>query len=547
MLEQGLSLNRWRSDPDMSPELLQRLLDEALAETREAVATRGWFSPVVNGSIERSTTPWTVRISVDPGPRAVVRGLDITVLGPAASDSGAAEAIAAARREFRLRPGQAFSQDEWEDAKEDAVRKIASWRYAAARVTRSEARIDPGSSSADLALLIDSGPPFRLGPLGVTGTDRYPRQMVSNLSPLAEGQTYDREKLRIYERKLRESGYFVSAQVNVDPDVAQAEAAPVRVSVIEGQPRTVEASLGYNSDTAINTRIRFRNQDVFGSAWRFNTELRLDDKVQSLRADLDSPPRSDGSWNNHFTSLREADIQKETTRELAAGFAHNWGWESTPSAVTVSGHTEDQTVQAFGDANALHERRHALYFGYRSTFRKTDDLVLPRAGYLGSFSFGGAPPELATRKFVRATGKLLVFVPLGRRDDLLFRAEAGFVHANSRSGIPSTFLFRTGGDQTVRGYAFESLGVPLGDAIVGGRRLALGSVEATHWFGESWGVAAFADAGDAWDPLDRGFKANLGYGMGGRFKTPIGPVRADVAHGRETHQTRLHFSVGFTF
>jgi translocation and assembly module TamA len=547
LLRGGVSLNRWQNDPDMTPELLQRLLEEALAEVREAVATRGWFSPRVTGSIDRGSVPWTVRIDVDPGERTVVRALDVSVTGPAASDPGAAAAIGSLRHEFTLRMGQPFQQDAWEDAKNDAVRRLSNWRYAAARVAKSEARIDAAERSAALTVVIDSGPPFRLGDLAVSGSKRYPERIVTNLSPVNPGETYEREKLRIYERKLQETGYFVSAQASVDPDPALAQAAPVHVVVIEGQPRTVETGISYNSDTALRTQLRLRNQDMFGTAWRLGGEVRFDSKIQSIRADLDSPPRTDASWNNHFVSAREQDIQKETTRELAAGFAHNWGWETTPSALLVSGHTEEQTIQTEGIAGAGHEKRHALFFGYRHTFRHTDDLVTPRAGYQGTLAFGFAPPEVATREFTRATAKLLAFVPLGRRDDLLLRAEAGYVLATSRLGIPSSFLFRTGGDQTVRGYAFESIGVAQGDAVVGGRRMAIGSAEAIHWIGESWGAAAFVDAGDAWDPSSRGFKASVGYGAGGRFRTPIGPVRADLAFGRATRQVRLHFSVGFTF
>jgi translocation and assembly module TamA len=118
--------------------------------------------------------------------------------------------------------------------------------------------------------------------------------------------------------------------------------------------------------------------------------------------------------------------------------------------------------------------------------------------------------------------------------------------SRTRQGIPSSFLFRTGGDQTVRGYAFESLGVKQGDAVVGGRYLAVASVEHTHWFGASWGLAGFVDAGNAWD---RGtpFHAAVGYGAGARFRTPVGPIRIDIAYGRDTRKVRLHFSAGFTF
>jgi translocation and assembly module TamA len=153
---------------------------------------------------------------------------------------------------------------------------------------------------------------------------------------------------------------------------------------------------------------------------------------------------------------------------------------------------------------------------------------------------------VSTQKFLRAIGKASLLIPVGSRGDLLTRAQAGAVRADTRQGIPTTFLFRTGGDQTVRGYAFESLGVREADAIVGGRRLFVASVEYTHWFAEEWGIAAFADAGDAWDEGER-FRAALGYGLGVRLRTPIGPARVDVAYGEDAGELRLHLSVGYVF
>ena len=139
-----------------------------------------------------------------------------------------------------------------------------------------------------------------------------------------------------------------------------------------------------------------------------------------------------------------------------------------------------------------------------------------------------------------------LFFNLARSDDLLLRGQFGAVRSEIRQGIPSAFLFRTGGDQTVRGYAFESIGVPDNGAIVGGRRLIVGSVEYTRWIGDNWGVAAFFDAGNAWDTGVRTDFAT-GYGIGARFRTPIGPIRADLAYGALNSDWRLHFSVGYGF
>jgi translocation and assembly module TamA len=84
-----------------------------------------------------------------------------------------------------------------------------------------------------------------------------------------------------------------------------------------------------------------------------------------------------------------------------------------------------------------------------------------------------------------------------------------------------------------------------GDAVVGGRYLVISSIEYTHWFAPTWGLAAFVDGGNAWD--GGGFHPVFGLGGGARFRTPIGPVRIDLAYGEAEKQWRLHFSVGFVF
>ena len=147
-------------------------------------------------------------------------------------------------------------------------------------------------------------------------------------------------------------------------------------------------------------------------------------------------------------------------------------------------------------------------------------------------------------------GVLLVLAVAGAASALswLLYTEPGlqWVLSHTREGIPSTFLFRTGGDQTVRGYAFESLGVEKDGAIVGGRRLLVASAEYVHWFGENWGLAVFADTGNAWDSGVRPSLAS-GYGFGARIRTPIGPIRSDLASGQVSGDVRLHFSVGYSF
>ena len=540
-LEKGLNIVRWRLDPDMDAERLKRLVDEAVHEAREAAATDGYFSAQVRAEIESAEEPWLVRLRVEPGERTRVHDVELRFSGPATTDGEARSLLAKVRENWPLRRGQPFRQEDWEAAKRQAVRELAGWRYAAASIADSQAYIDPQAHRASLMVEIASGPPFRFGELHVSGAKRYPDALIENLVPVRPGDVYDRDKVVLYQRRLLESGYFASVQAEIDVQPQLADASPLRVAVIDAPKHHFESGVGYNTDVGPRVELRYTNQDVFDSAWRFRSALNLDHKIQNLQLDLDTPPRPGGVWNNLFTRARQQDIQNETTRELAVGVSQNYGATAAPSAYIVSAHAEDQTI-----SGVISDSRYAVYFGVRKSFRRTDALVSPRQGYVLSGEFGGAPNALASQQFVRGIASASLFFPLGRSGDLLLRGQGGAVRSQAREGIPSTFLFRTGGDQTVRGYAFESIGIAQAGAVVGGRRLLVGSVEYTHWIGENWGVATFFDAGNVWDT---GVRTDIatGYGMGARFRTPIGPIRADLAYGALHSDWRLHFSVGYGF
>jgi translocation and assembly module TamA len=541
ILESGLNLMRWRHDPEMSAERLKRLVDEAQAEAREAAATEGYFSARVTAQIDEGGEPWVVRLRVEPGERTRVEEVEIRFSGPASTDGEARALLKRVRDGWSLRRGQPFRQADWEAAKRQAVRELASWRYAAAQVADSQALINPDERRARLTVELASGPPFRFGALHVSGTRRYPDELVTNLAPMKPGDVYDRDKLLLYQRRLLESGYFASVQAEIDAQPAVADAAPLRVAVLEAATQHVESGVGYNTDVGPRFELRYSNQDIFDSHWRFRSGLRLDKKIQNLQLDFDTPPRPGVTWDNFFARARQQDIQNEVTRELAVGVAHNFGAGAAPTALIVSAHHEEQRV-----LDSVADSRYAIYFGARKQFRHTDALISPRQGYVANIEVGGTPDALSSRQFVRGIATASLFFPVGRSGDLLLRGQAGAVLSKAREGIPSTFLFRTGGDQTVRGYAYESLGVQQGEAIVGGRYLAVGSVEHIFWVAENWGIAAFVDAGNAWDA---GLRPNLavGYGLGARFRTPIGPIRADIAYGQRTGEFRLHFSVGYGF
>jgi translocation and assembly module TamA len=124
---------------------------------------------------------------------------------------------------------------------------------------------------------------------------------------------------------------------------------------------------------------------------------------------------------------------------------------------------------------------------------------------------------------------------------------------NNPNAIPFTQLFLAGGDNSVRGYEWQSIGVTRDGEITAesGRYLATGSVEwqrpiVVNGLLTDWESAVFVDTGAvANEPNALDFK--VGVGVGARWKSPIGPLQADLAYGVAVQKLRLHLSVGFVF
>ena len=541
VLGKSLDIVRWEGYANMTPLLLGRLAAEARAQAEQAANTEGYFSAVATSVLEQSGDSAVVRIRVDPGPPTIVRSVDIRITGVIEGDPDFKARLTRIAENWSLREGERFRQSEWDTAKRRAVAELAEKRFAAASIAKSEARIDPETRSAALFVELASGPPFRYGQIETRGFSRYSADIAQKVSPIKPGEPYDDDRLALYQRRLLDTGYFATVQVGIDPDVAQADAAPVRVTVVEARPRRVEAGVGYSTDTGYRATADYADYDFLGTSWRWRNELRFEQKIQSFATTFDSPPLESGAWNSISAKALREDIQNQIVKQAAVGVSHNWGWERQwPSYLSLSYHREDSEVED------VTTRTRALFLGYRLIHRSTDNFLNPRRGFLATLELGGAPPAVSTQGFVRGRARVTGLVPLARDDDLTLRAELGVVVASSSEGVPPTFLFRTGGDSTVRGYAFESLGVQDGNAVVGGRYLAVASIEYTHWFAESWGLAAFVDAGNAADTFS-GLKPAFGAGVGARVHTPIGPLRFDVAYGEETNSVRIHFSFGYTF
>ena len=541
-VSRNLDISRWQDYPDMTLELLERLMREARDQAREIAATEGYLSPKIETDLDRTREPALLRLTIEPGEPVRIEHVELGLTGAVAADSNEREArLEPVRRNWSLPPGNRFRQEDWVTAKLGALNAITAIDYAAAQISASEAAIDPDAHAAQLAVTIDSGPRFRFGDLNITGLQKYQPDIVRNLTDIQPGEPYAQERLNRVQRRMTVSGYFASVQARINPDPAKADAAPVDISVIEAATRRLEAGVGYSTDTHYRLLLKYSDVNIDDHALQMLTELRLEGLLQNASVNFNLPPRSARTIDSFGGKIERTFFSGLTTRSRVLTARRHEIDERDANAYSLSFHHTKQTAPELESDVA-----HAVYAEYERALRSVDELTAPNKGYVLSARAGVGIPGVSSRGFGRAVVQGAYYLPVGRGDALQLRAEMGAIFAGSRSGIPADLLFRTGGDNTVRGYAYESLGVQRGDVTLGGRYYTAASAEYIHWLTAVYGIAAFVDAGNAGESF-KDLSPAVGYGIGARLRTPIGPFRVDVAYGRQAHAIRLHLSVGVSF
>jgi len=543
LLEDNLDLYRWRGNERMNEGQLQRLVSLAPAQIRELLITEGFYSPAIKAEAGYREGQWLVHIAVDPGMPVRVGSVDLQVSGPFNNGSAKNRArLEKIRADWSLRPDAVFRHEDWEEAKRNALKSLLLEDFPIASLSDSQAQVNLETMSVDLRVVLDSGPLFTFGALEISGLERYPATLVERMNPIHPGESYSQRKLMEFQSRLQNSPYFSTADVSVALDPLQPIGVPLRAELAENQSRKLGFGIGMSTDTGARGLVDYRDINLLDRAWALGSTLKLEEKRQSLATELQLP-LSEQRFRDSFNNLLEhTDIEGEETQKVVLGAKRTFIRDHTETAFGLRYFLEKQYI-----AGAASGRNAALSPTVSWTLRKVDHLLYPSDGYIVNLQADIATRAiLSEQDFLRGYSRTIFFQPLGDSSQLNLRGEVGVVSATSRKGIPSDFLFRTGGDQTIRGYAFQSLGVAEGSAIVGGRYLVLASAEYVYWLTPKWGTGIFVDGGngtDKWELLTPVY----GYGIGARWKSPVGPLNLDLAYGEKTRQMRIHFSLGFTF
>lgn len=532
-----------------------RLIDAAPAQVRELLQTEGYFAPQV--SVARAPgratgQPDEVRLVVDPGPRAQISRVTLEAegeleRGATGSDVLATATLAQWRRAWEMPVGSDFRNPAWSSAKSAALARLRAAGYALAAWTGTSADVNAERNEVRLFLVADSGPLFRFGQIQIEGLAAQDAETVRNLAYAKRGAPVTEALLLDFQERLQKSGLFETVNVTLDPDPERAADAAVLVRLREAPLQVYTFGLGVSANTGPRASVEHTYRRVFGLPASSKVKIEVGQKRQAWDAEISTRP-DQGLYRNLLGGAVErlvSDTDVVLAQRLRLGRTQDT--QRIERLFYVEGERSSRRTNA-GDRNDAN----ALSLNFHGGWRDIDSVVLPTMGETLGIQVGAGVSngtDAQAGPFARAYGRLTVYRPLGRAWYGQARLELGQVFLRPNMVVPESLKWRAGGDESVRGYAYRTLGPQVDGAVGSGLSLFTASAELARPFLASmpslWG-AVFVDAGNAAASFGE-LKPVFGVGVGVRWRSPVGPLRLDLAYATETRKPRLHFSVGIAF
>lgn len=515
---------------------LARLLQRIENDVSTSLEPFGYYAPVVNGELSRDKDDVRVTLNVAPGEPTLWQILDIGVSGDGESEP----AFQAILSSLTMQPGRRALHSQYDETKKRLRRAALDMGYLGAEFESSEILINPATRSADVHLVLQTGEKFHFGKL-IINQDVIDDELLARYVNINEGEHFSSSRLLIAKQTLYATDFFSTVDVSANRADAVDGQVPVHITAEKGKRHRYGVGLGYGTDTGYR---------VSGN-W---TMRRINRSGHSLAFDARYSPIT---WN--FNSSYIIPIGNPVLERLALsagtvdedlGDANSKRLYARATIIRVPGDWQRQTSLSFLNETStlVNHTRHDQYWvpSLRMIRTWSETRLGPVHGFkiLGEVQASGTGLGLETN-YLRASLQAKLMMPVGSRGKLLLRGEVGTTWTEEFDLLPVSRRFFTGGDDSVRGYRYNSISPPgpSGNAV-GGKHLVVGSVEYDHTIKGPWGVAAFADSGNAFNSNVDEFESSVGVGL--RWRSKVGVVRIDIAQSISDPERapRLHVSVG---
>ena len=543
MIEEHLPLITQQQEEVLDKEQVGFLAEEAPDNVKTMLRSKGYFNSKV--SLTEKNGGYTVHII--PGPRTKISNVSVAILGDILSDGNLAEYYRNAMSNWQQPVGSDFNQDDWESSKTSVLSAVTRKGYPLAKLGNTQATVNPDTATADLNVIVNSNRPILFGNFEITGTQRYPEQIVSGLARFQPGMPYDLDLLLDLQQALEQNGHYSGASVQADFDHLQDDRVPVKVSVTEVKRHKLETGVRLDSEYGLGGRIAYDHYNLFNKGYIGSVVWDMDKYETTLAAGISQPRNYRGKYWTTNVSYNRSTTQNLEKRSLSSGIWHVRDRNGIDARLGVEFLVEDRKIP---DTDYDLGKSHATMLTASWKRQLLNSELHPENGYYLDGKIGTTLGKfLSSTVLTRASARAgYFFTPENKKiGTFIIRGQAGYTVARKDAEVPSGLMFRSGGASSVRGYELDSIGLagPNG-SVLPERAVFVGSLEYQLPFTRTLAGAVFHDMGD----VSTNFKhmtLKHGSGLGVRWFSPLAPFSFDIAYGHSDRKIRWHISLGTRF
>ncbi len=515
---------------------IHRLHQKAPAEIRRALEPFGYYRVTVDASLALEEGVWKARYRIDSGEQVPIAQSEILITGEASDNAAFVDLIKASS----LLPGKPFTHIDYEKLKRDLQELADRQGYFEAKYIQQEVQVDLAAYHASIHLHFDSGPRYRFAAINFSGEHPFDDAFLSRYLGFTSGDHFHQPHLAELQKRLIASGYFEAVDIQVSREPNPSAQIPVNIHLQQRNRNRYQLGVGYGTDTGLRGMAGYERRWLNQQGHRLSTELHLSE------------------IKNRTTILHTIPLARPVTDRLVSkvDYEIDRGGDVDSRKLQLGSSIERARgawVQQWGLSYQLEDFKIGLQRGDSSllipavrwsSLRGYDLLNLLRGLRIGVELRGASSVLLSDTNFSQLRMDIKALLPAGNGRFLL-RGEAGATSVDNIAQLPPSLRFFAGGDYSIRGFAYRTVGPTDASAeVVGGRHLLTGSIEYEHPLNENWSAALFLDGGDAFD--EQFIKAKKGAGVGIRRALPIGQLRIDLAQAitRDDRPWRLHLTMG---
>lgn len=514
----------------------QRRLTRGSQQIKQAMSAFGYYRARVSGELSGDASQWKATYHITPGAPVTYTEVNIAIIGPAGSEDSLNTYLSS----NPLATGDIVEHERYESVKDELLKRTQALGYLDAALSTHRVEIDLEMYRAKAEIVVDSGPLQRFGEINLIQNE-LSNDFLKGYIGFEPGDRYSDKRLLTLQQDLKDSGYFEEVRVEPRFDSRSPDGnVPIDVHLSAREASEWQLGLGYGTDTGVRGSLSWQQHRINKLGHRLSSALQLSEIGGSVEGRYTIPfgdPRRERY--ELFANYTEDNPDTSDSQLGRIGVLRSVAIGRTRLDLSYTYQREDFTVAGQSGLTDL------FIPGATLSRVTADNRLFARKGLRWSLSVQGAPGVISDFAFFQTHGSGKLIRSFGDARVIL-RGEAAWTAAKL-SDLPASLRFFAGGDQSVRGFGYETLGPETPQGVVtGGRQLLVGSAEVDYPIADKWRLAAFIDAGNAFDDFKNREPLRKSVGMGLRRITPIGPIRVDIAHPflGGGSAVRLHITLG---